>query len=89
MGDEAILEVIISEIKAHVDAEIVVFSRYPNDTIKRHKVNALPIREMHKDEVMKELRTLDLLILGGGGLLFEGCVEIFLREVIWAKEGKP
>lgn len=86
LGDEAILEVIISEIKAHLDAEIVVFSRFPQDTIKRHKVNALPIREMHKDEVIKELRTLDLLIFGGGGILFEEYVEIFLREVIWAQE---
>jgi polysaccharide pyruvyl transferase CsaB len=86
LGDEAILEVILSEVRAHLEVDVVVFSRNPKDTERRHKVRALPIREMHKDEVLEELRKLDLFILGGGGILFDGSIEPFLRDVNWAKE---
>jgi polysaccharide pyruvyl transferase WcaK-like protein len=41
---------------------------------------------MHKEEVLEELRKLDLFILGGGGILFDESIEAFLRDVIWAKE---
>ena len=41
---------------------------------------------MHKDEVLEELRNLDLFILGGGGILFDESVQGFLRDVNWAKE---
>lgn len=86
LGDEAILEVILRELRTSSDVEIVVFSRNPKDTEKRHKVRALAIREVHKDEVFSELRKLDLFVLGGGGILFDGMVETFLRDVNWAKE---
>lgn len=47
----------------------------------------MAIREKHKDEVFEELKKLDLFILGGGGgILFDGIVEDFLRDVNWAKE---
>jgi polysaccharide pyruvyl transferase CsaB len=86
LGDEAILEVILRELRAHVDVDVVIFSRNPKDTEKRHKVRAVAIREMHKDEVLEELRNLDLFILGGGGILYDECIEGFLRDVNWAKE---
>jgi polysaccharide pyruvyl transferase CsaB len=86
LGDEAILEGILKELRSSVDADVVVFSRNSKDTEKRHKVRAVPIREMHKDEVFEELKKLDLLVLGGGGILFDGLVEHFLRDVNWAKE---
>lgn len=86
LGDEAILEAILKELQSSCDVEAVVFSRNPKDTEERHKVHALPIRELHKEDVLKELQKLDLLILGGGGILFDGLVEEFLREVNWAKE---
>lgn len=41
---------------------------------------------MHKDDVFGELRKLDLFILGGGGILYDGSIEKFLRDVNWAKE---
>jgi len=85
-GDEAILESILKQLRASLDAEIVVFSRNPKDTEQRHKVRALPIREMDKDAILNELKSLDLFILGGGGILFDGYVEGFLRDVRWAKE---
>jgi polysaccharide pyruvyl transferase CsaB len=86
LGDEAILEGILGELRAEVEADIVVFSYDPKDTEQRHRVRAVPIREMHKDEVFEELRKLDLFILGGGGILFDESIEAFLRDVNWAKE---
>lgn len=86
LGDEAILEVLLKELRAKMDVDPVVFSRNPKDTEERHKVRALGIKELHKDDVMKELEKLDLFVLGGGGILFDGMVEGFLRDVNWAKE---
>ncbi len=87
LGDEAILEVILKEIQeSSLDVDVVVFSKHPEDTEKRHKVRAVAIREIHKDEVLSELKKLDLLILGGGGILFEGLVDEFLRDVNWTKD---
>jgi len=86
LGDEAILEVILRELRASLDVDPVIFSYHPKDTEKRHKVRAVPIREMHKEEVLEELKKLDLFVLGGGGILFDGMVENFLRDVNWAKE---
>ena len=86
LGDEAILEVILRELRASLDVDVVVFSRNAKDTEQRHKVRAVPIREMHKDDVFEELRKLDLFILGGGGILFDGLVEDMLRDVNWARE---
>jgi polysaccharide pyruvyl transferase CsaB len=86
LGDEAILEVILRELRANLDVDVVIFSRNAKDTKKRHKVRAIPIREMHKDEVFEELKKLDLFILGGGGILYDESLEGFLRDVNWAKE---
>jgi polysaccharide pyruvyl transferase CsaB len=86
LGDEAILEVILRELRASLEVDVVVFSRNPKDTEQRHKVRAVPIHEMHKDEVLEELRKLDLFVVGGGGILFDGLVEEILRDVNWAKE---
>lgn len=86
LGDEAILEGILTELKSSLNAEIVVFSYNAKDTEKRHNVRAISIREIHKDEILKELKKLDLFILGGGGLLFDGVVDNFLRDVGWAQE---
>ncbi|HEV8344573.1 MAG TPA: polysaccharide pyruvyl transferase family protein, partial [Candidatus Binatia bacterium] len=86
LGDEAILEVILRELRAALDVDVVVFSRNAKDTEQRHKVRAVTIRDMHKDAVLQELQKLDLFILGGGGILFDGLVEEMLRDVNWAKE---
>lgn len=87
LGDEAILEVILKEIQcSSVETDVVVFSKNPKDTEQRHKVRAVPIRALHKDAVLAELQQLDCFILGGGGILFEGLVEEFLRDVNWADE---
>ncbi len=86
LGDEAILEVILEHLKKKWQADVVVFSRNPDDTQQRHKVRSVSLHKMHKDDACKELRELDLFILGGGGILFEGIADLFLRDVNWAKE---
>lgn len=43
-GDEAILDGIIGQLRESLPIEITVFSRIPNDTLTRHKVDrAVPV----------------------------------------------
>ncbi|MGB4110189.1 MAG: polysaccharide pyruvyl transferase, partial [Desulfomonilia bacterium] len=72
MGDEAILETIITSLKQSIPVEITVFSRNPEDTLQRYPVQkSVPVRDLTKSEVAPEIRNLDLFILGGGGILYD------------------
>jgi polysaccharide pyruvyl transferase CsaB len=87
LGDEAILEAILAQVRATVSAEVTVFSRNAADTLHRHQVeHAVPVRSITRKEIMSEVRRLDLLILGGGGILYDGEAETYLREVFLAHE---
>ncbi|HEX3019607.1 MAG TPA: polysaccharide pyruvyl transferase family protein [Chitinispirillaceae bacterium] len=87
MGDEAILQSIINQIHESLNAEIVVFSRDPDDTMRRHKIhNAFPVRKMSKRESIGEIEKLDVLIVGGGGILYDHEVKTYLREAQLAHE---
>lgn len=87
LGDEAILQGIVQEIRASVEAEITIFSRDPSDTLARHPVDhAVAVRELTRGEITEVLEALDVFILGGGGILFDGEAEIYLREVFIAHE---
>jgi polysaccharide pyruvyl transferase CsaB len=87
LGDEAILQVIVRELRRSLPVEITVFSRNPEDTLRRHDVErALPVRDLSRQEVLPEVKRLDLLILGGGGILFDEEARIYLREVEIAHE---
>jgi polysaccharide pyruvyl transferase CsaB len=87
LGDEAILEGILGELRASVPAEITVFSRNPADTLARHKIErAINARTLTRKEITPTIRELDLLVLGGGGILFDGEAEAYLREVLIAHE---
>ncbi|HSK09810.1 MAG TPA: polysaccharide pyruvyl transferase family protein [Vicinamibacterales bacterium] len=81
LGDEAILEVILAGLRAAVKAEVTVFSRNVEDTRRRHDVDrVVAVRDLTRQEVSPEVERLDLLILGGGGILFDAEAEIVLRE---------
>ena len=89
LGDEAILEGIVKELRRALPVEITVFSRDAEDTRQRHQVErVVPVRKLSRDEVLPEVQRLDLLILGGGGILFDGEAQIFLREVALAHENR-
>ncbi|MEZ4599815.1 MAG: polysaccharide pyruvyl transferase family protein [Syntrophotaleaceae bacterium] len=86
LGDEAILMAILGELRRTLNPEVVVFSDNSADTEKRHKVRALSLSEAHKDDVLRELEKLDLFVVGGGGILFDGFAEKVLRDANWAME---
>jgi polysaccharide pyruvyl transferase CsaB len=87
LGDEAILEGILSRIRETVPAEITVFSMNPSDTMARHQIErAISARALTRKEIAPEIRELDLLVLGGGGILYDRDAAKYLREVIVAHE---
>src|SRR4051794_7314109 len=88
LGDEAILQSMIAELRRELpDVEIVVFSRNAEDTKRRHKVErAIPVRKLSRAEVVPEIERLDLLLFGGGGILYDADARTYLREVLVAKE---
>jgi polysaccharide pyruvyl transferase CsaB len=91
LGDEAILQVIINEIRKRMEADITVFSSDPADTTSRLPgIRALPVGEIQKDKLVTELRSLDVLIIGGGGIFFNEMADNYLRVAAWAKhQGTP
>jgi len=88
LGDEAILQSIIAELRRELpEVEITVFSRDAEDTKRRHAVErAIAVRKISRAEVVPEIQRLDLLIFGGGGILYDAEVKVYLREVLVAKE---
>jgi polysaccharide pyruvyl transferase CsaB len=66
---------------------ITVFSKNPDDTLRRHAVeNSIAIRDMVRKEAHDEIKKLDMLIFGGGGILYDRDVKLYLREVELAHE---
>ncbi|MDT8858817.1 polysaccharide pyruvyl transferase family protein [Alkalihalobacillus sp. MEB130] len=83
-GDEAILTGILHQLTEHLHVkkeDIVVFSNNPENTIERYGITAKPL--IHKKgSILKSgattiqasyrvMKKLDLLIIGGGGLLMD------------------
>jgi polysaccharide pyruvyl transferase CsaB len=87
LGDEAILQSIIAQLRRDLPVEITVFSRDAEDTKARHGVErAVPVRKLSRAEVVPEIERLDLLIIGGGGILFDAEARLYLREAQIAQE---
>jgi hypothetical protein len=60
LGDEAILQSIVAQLRASVPCEITVFSRDAKDTAARHQVErSIPVRDLSRDEVRREVAELD------------------------------
>jgi len=87
LGDEAILQSIVAQLRKDLPVEITVFSRDAEDTKRRHGVErAVPVRKLSRSEVAPEIERLDLLILGGGGILYDADARTYMREVTIARE---
>jgi len=87
IGDEAILQGIITRLRASLPVKITVFSRDAKDTLKRHQVErAVTARELTREEVNREIEELDLFILGGGGILYDAEAKVYLRELEIAQQ---
>jgi polysaccharide pyruvyl transferase CsaB len=87
LGDEAILHSMVAQLRRDLPVEITVFSRDPEDTLKRHGVErAVPVRKMSRSETTPEVERLDVLVVGGGGILFDAEARTYLREAQIAKE---
>lgn len=87
LGDEAILEVIIRELRRRFPIDVTVFSMDPQDTLARHPVErAVAVRQISRAEMADVIRDLDLFILGGGGILFDGEASNFVRPAQLAHE---
>jgi len=81
-GDEAILQSIITQLRANARVSITVFSRDAKDTMRRHDVQrAVTARDLTREEASHEIESLDLFILGGGGILYDAEARIYLREL--------
>ncbi len=87
LGDEAILQSMINQLRQSLPVEITVFTRDVEDTKRRHKVeHVVSARNLTRSEVVPEIEGLDLFILGGGGILFDSEIRAFLREVSLAHD---
>jgi polysaccharide pyruvyl transferase CsaB len=87
LGDEAILQVLVSELRRSLNVEITVFSRNARDTRERHRVErVVQSTELSRREIQAIVADLDLFILGGGGILYDADADMYLREVLLAHE---
>jgi polysaccharide pyruvyl transferase CsaB len=80
VGDEAILTSILAELRRVLpDVEPVVFSRDPSHTERHHGVKAVGGRDVLRADIGAEVERLDLLLLGGGGILYDREASSYLQ----------
>jgi polysaccharide pyruvyl transferase CsaB len=88
LGDEAILTALLADLRdQQPHARLVVFSRNPAHTRAHHpRVEAVPWEGVSRVDSAAVLDRLDLLILGGGGILYDREARRYLRVVRVAQE---
>ncbi|GAA3494878.1 polysaccharide pyruvyl transferase family protein [Streptomyces prasinosporus] len=83
-GDESILTCVLGCLRAHrPDARLVVFSRNAEHTRAHHgdADEVVDWEGVARGPVLEVLSGLDLLVLGGGGILYDGEARRYLRLV--------
>jgi polysaccharide pyruvyl transferase CsaB len=88
LGDEAILTSLLFDLhRRRPDARILVFSRDPDHTRQAFpEVDTEPWRGVSRDRLATTLRELDLLVLGGGGIIYDTEARRYLRLAAEAQE---
>jgi polysaccharide pyruvyl transferase CsaB len=88
LGDEAILASMLASLRqARPHDELVVFSRNAAHTRAHQDCDrVVAAREASRDKVAPEIERLDLLLLGGGGILYDEEARVYLRDVRLGQE---
>jgi polysaccharide pyruvyl transferase CsaB len=88
VGDEAILTSMLADLRSRrPDARIRVFSRHPEHTVLSHPdVEVACWEGLSTDGAMDLLHGLDLLVLGGGGILYDTEARRYLRLIRLAQD---
>ncbi len=88
LGDEAILASASARLREAVPGvEIVAFSRDAAHTRRHQDVDrAVNARAAFRGQIVPEVERLDLLLLGGGGILYDSEAQTYLREVEIAQQ---
>lgn len=85
IGDEAILKGLLEGIRERLPlADIVVLSKFPDFTSKKHNVRA--INRINLFKIMREMRSMDLLVSGGGSLFQDVTSKrsiVYYLGIIW------
>lgn len=88
VGDEAILAAVLDRIRAgRPDARFVVFSRDPAHSRGVHPdVAVVGWEGVCRERISEHLRRLDVLLLGGGGILYDTEARRYLRMARTAQD---
>jgi polysaccharide pyruvyl transferase CsaB len=88
LGDEAILTCLLNCLRDHrPQAKLVVFSRDAEHTrVHHHADEVIPWEGVPQRQVLDAISGVDLLVLGGGGTLYDGEARRYLRLVGAAQE---
>ncbi|WP_329235921.1 polysaccharide pyruvyl transferase family protein [Actinoallomurus sp. NBC_01490] len=87
LGDEAILTCVLDGLRQiRPTAELIIFSRHPEDSRRRFGMTAVPYTGVPQSQLIEAETGLDLLVLGGGGVLHDGQAGAITRPVRLAQE---
>jgi polysaccharide pyruvyl transferase WcaK-like protein len=82
LGDEAILDCVLDSLRQiRPTAERIIFSRHPEHTRDRLGLPAVGYTEVSQEQLVEAETGLDLLVLGGGGILHDGYAASVMRPV--------
>src|SRR5688572_6562515 len=88
LGDEAILTSLLADLRVRrPDAQVLVFSRDPEHTLRSYAgVGVTGWESTSREYTLGIMDRLDLLVLGGGGILYDTEARRYLRLVRAAQE---